>query len=120
MRAPCLRRGHLMVAAAEIAWEAFVLAISLFFLAGQFALAVAGKGERVLRSSVSLQGPKKLSLACRSSSWLLCHMSPSRTCAQRHRCVKPSPGLAWLPAEHPLRPYPHGHFAPQPNGIWGL
>lgn len=68
MRAPCLRRGHLMVAAAEIAWEAFVLAISLFFLAGQFALAVAGKGERVLRSSVSLQGPKKLSLACRSSS----------------------------------------------------
>lgn len=58
MRAPCLRRGHLMVAAAEIAWEAFVLAISLFFLAGQFALAVAGKGETMLRSSVSLQGPK--------------------------------------------------------------
>lgn len=46
-----------MVAAPEIAWEAFVLAISLFSRRA-VCPGCGWQGERELRSSVSLQGPK--------------------------------------------------------------
>lgn len=119
MRAPCLRRGHLMLAAPEIAWKAFVLVIFLLSLR-MVGLGWGWRGERVLQSSVRLRAPK---------SWPKPEDHPPISSATRPP-ASPSPESPLHEAQpgfslatstkHPPRPCPWGPATHQPTGTRGL